>query len=78
LRGEKSIFLPLISWEDDLNRREFVSTSLAAAAGATLFGRNLGRAAADPNPADAPASDAKQTRFPDGFLWGTATAAFQV
>ena len=77
-RGEKSIFLPLISREDDLNRRRFVGTSLAAAAGATLFGSNPGRVLANPGPSVAPSSDVKQMRFPDGFLWGTATAAFQV
>ena len=61
-----------------MNRRQFVSTSLAAAAGVTLFGSKTVRAAADPSPSAVPSPDAKQARFPDGFFWGTATAAFQV
>ena len=61
-----------------MNRRQFVSTSLAAAAGATLFGSHASRAAAAPTPRAVPSPDVKQSRFPEGFFWGTATAAFQV
>jgi beta-glucosidase len=59
-----------------LNRRQFVSGSLATA-GATLF-RNSANAAAHQIPGAVSSSAVAQARFPEGFLWGTATAAFQV
>ena len=52
-----------------MNRRHFVQTSVAAAAAASLPGRLL---------AASPASAAANEPFPKDFLWGTATAAFQV
>ncbi len=48
-----------------MNRRSFVQTSLGAAASLTL-------------PGPVWASEAANAPFPDDFLWGTATAAFQV
>ena len=59
-----------------MNRRQFVTTSLAAA-GATLF-RNGALASINQIPAPTSTSPVQPARFPDGFLWGTATAAFQV
>jgi beta-glucosidase len=47
-----------------MDRREFIKTSIAATSGALL-------------PADAGAADTT-ARFPDGFLWGMATASYQV
>jgi beta-glucosidase len=64
--------------EGALNRRRFLTTSLAAAAGPSLFRSDAVIAATDPIPNSIPSSDTKQARFPDGFLWGTATAAYQV
>ena len=64
-----------------MNRRKFVTSSLAAA-GCTLLG-NAGIAvdtpvSADQVPGSIPSSAVQQARFPNGFLWGTATAAYQV
>lgn len=47
-----------------MNRRDFLSGTAALAAGATLVGRT------------ARAEDI--ARFPDGFLWGSSTASYQV
>ena len=63
-----------------MNRRQFTTRSLAAAAGAAL---HTPAALAAPPPADTvpgsiPASLIDSARFPDGFLWGTATASYQV
>jgi beta-glucosidase len=64
-----------------MDRRRFLGNSLAAAGGAVLAG---------PSPATPEASTPQQipgaiaepeiqgARFPDGFLWGTATASYQV
>ncbi|MGC2161691.1 MAG: family 1 glycosylhydrolase [Silvibacterium sp.] len=72
-----------------MNRRNFVKSSLATAGGAMLAGRNL-TAGATPAPQqylaqdqdDVPgaisASEIDSARFPDGFLWGMASAAYQV
>lgn len=60
-----------------MNRRQFVTSSLAAA-GATLLGSDAHIAAADQIPGSVPSSAVQQARFPEGFLWGTATAAYQV
>ena len=61
-----------------MNRREFVTSSLAAAAGVTILGSRQHVAAQDQVPGAVPSSVIQQARFPDGFLWGTATAAYQV
>ena len=61
-----------------MNRRQFVSNSLAAA-GAAFLGRNAEATSSGfQAPAAVPPADVKEARFPDGFLWGTATAAYQV
>jgi beta-glucosidase len=59
-----------------MNRREFVTGSLAAV-GATRLGGGS-QAAREQIPGAVPASVVQQARFPEGFLWGAATAAYQV
>jgi beta-glucosidase len=59
-----------------MNRREFVAGSLAAV-GAMVLGPSS-QAASEQIPGAVPASVVQQARFPEGFLWGTATAAYQV
>jgi len=65
-----------------MDRRQFLSRSLAAVAGATLLSNRSSAAAADPVPQQVPgcvpSSAIASARFPDGFLWGMATAAYQV
>jgi beta-glucosidase len=64
-----------------INRREFLVGAMAATGSTIGFG-----SAADPSPpwtqandhATKTASDRDRVAFPDGFLWGMATAAFQV
>jgi beta-glucosidase len=65
----------------DMNRRRFLSSSAGAAA-ATLLAN---RACPEPLtvrdqqiPGAVPVADTNAARFPDGFLWGMATAAYQV
>ncbi|MCL6463134.1 MAG: family 1 glycosylhydrolase [Bacillota bacterium] len=60
-----------------MNRRQFVTRSVAAAAAAVLTESDR-RADADQVPGSITSSEVQQARFPDGFLWGTATAAYQV
>jgi len=74
---QRSIVLPLSPEEGHLNRRQFVSRSLAAV-GASLVSRNAQIASADQVPGSVLSSTVQKTRFPEGFLWGTATAAYQV
>lgn len=62
-----------------MDRRQFASLSLAAAAGALLH-RSY---AAEPLsaiqvPGAMPDSVIQKARFPEGFLWGTAIASYQV
>ena len=65
-----------------MDRRGFLQNSIAAAGGAAL-GRS-GRAAREPIQAQGPVPGAiapaaiGSARFPDGFLWGMATASYQV
>ena len=56
-----------------MNRRKFIRNSVAAGSAALLGGRGFGSG----EPAVTPDEIAK-VRFPDGFLWGMATSAFQV
>src|SRR5271154_1605790 len=64
-----------------INRRKFLVGSLAAGAGSIGFN---GAASSSilgietPNRLPMSATDAGSVRFPDGFLWGMATAAYQV
>lgn len=59
-----------------MNRRDFVAGSLAAV-GASVVSAGS-QAHKDQIPGAVPASVAQQARFPQGFLWGAATAAYQV
>ena len=64
-----------------MDRRNFVRTSIGAATGALLGARRFA-AAEGPStqqvPGAVPESQISAARFPEGFLWGTATAAYQV
>jgi beta-glucosidase len=59
-----------------MNRREFVAGSLAAVGTTVLRGRS--QDSRGQTPGAVPASVVAQARFPEGFLWGAATAAYQV
>ena len=59
-----------------MNRRQFVTSSLAAAGAALLHADS--QSSAVQIPGSVPLSVIQQARFPEGFLWGTATAAYQV
>src|SRR3954453_15209106 len=62
-----------------MDRRKFLSDSVAAASAAMLAHRGFaGAMPALQVPGAVPQSQIESARFPDGFLWGTATAAFQV
>jgi len=68
-----------------MNRREFLGSSLAAAGAAALGQGKHPDAmpiASSGAPAQVPGAisdgEIEGARFPDGFLWGTATAAYQV
>ena len=66
-----------------MDRRRFLTGSVAAAAAgaAMLADRSAGDAlpqAPQAVPGAVPTSTVESARFPDGFLWGTATAAYQV
>src|SRR6185436_10785514 len=63
-----------------MDRRQFAVRSLAAAAGAALSCRSYAVAPLSANqvPGSVPDSSLQKARFPEGFLWGTATASYQV
>lgn len=64
-----------------MNRRQFLNNSLAAAGGAWLGGRALGAVSLDRDeqaPGAVTSSEIAAARFPEGFLWGMATASYQV
>jgi beta-glucosidase len=71
-----------------MDRRAFLGSSLALASGALLGERTLSAESArgvqsegalyTPGPGAIAQSEIEAARFPEGFLWGTATAAFQV
>jgi beta-glucosidase len=64
-----------------MDRRKFLSSTLAAAGGAMLAGEAFARTSSigpEQVPGAVPASEVDNARFPEGFLWGTATAAYQV
>jgi beta-glucosidase len=66
-----------------VDRRQFLQGSVAAAGSAWLATRSLDaqtmtHATADSIPGSIPASEITAARFPDGFLWGMATASYQV
>jgi len=64
-----------------MDRRQFATRCLAVAAG-TVLHRNSGCAVAASSagqvPGSVPDSLIEQARFPDGFIWGTASASYQV
>src|SRR5271156_6774214 len=64
-----------------INRREFLVGSLAAGAGSVGFNGAVSPSILgikEPNRPPMSASDDRSARFPDAFLWGMATAAYQV
>jgi len=64
-----------------MDRRQFAVRFLAAAAGVVLHRRSSYASAprpADRIPGSVPDSLIQKARFPEGFLWGTATASYQV
>ena len=64
-----------------MNRRTFVKNSLAAASGALLADPRFIAGGQPPQnnlPGEVPASKIGSARFPDGFLWGLASASYQV
>jgi len=62
-----------------MDRRKFIRGSLASAGGALLAGHAL---SAEPAPQQIPGTipdtEISKAHFPDGFLWGMATASYQV
>jgi beta-glucosidase len=65
-----------------MNRRTFLRASLATAGGVLIDRRGLTQNSSQQIPnsitGTIPESEIAAARFPDGFLWGTATAAYQV
>ncbi|HEX5235239.1 MAG TPA: family 1 glycosylhydrolase [Silvibacterium sp.] len=70
-----------------MNRRHFLQTSFATAGATLLANRQAYATPAPPTqvpvtteniPGAIPASAIDGTRFPDGFIWGMASAAYQV
>jgi len=60
-----------------MDRRQFLKTSALASAGAALGGGALSHDT-EARPAAQSPADSGQARFPDGFIWGMASAAYQV
>ncbi|HWO33376.1 MAG TPA: family 1 glycosylhydrolase, partial [Candidatus Acidoferrum sp.] len=64
-----------------MDRRKFLGSSLTAAGGALLATRGfsaLRTLAHEQRPGAANSAEIGSAHFPDGFLWGTATASYQV
>jgi beta-glucosidase len=61
-----------------VTRRDFAKLAGAAALGASAMGDGAAAAAAPDAQASAGASSTGARTFPEGFLWGTATASYQV
>ena len=63
-----------------MDRRQFFRDSLATAGGALLASRGAAQPAAggEQVPGAIPAAEIGAARYPSGFLWGMATAAYQV
>src|SRR6266478_1603403 len=71
--------LPWSSPEDhEMDRRQFLKDSLATASMALLASRRITAASTLPNPVAAPPEETNAARFPKDFLWGMATACYQV
>ena len=63
-----------------MNRRQFAARSLAAVAGAALSHSSSYasmQSSTEQVPGSIPDSVIEQARFPEGFLWGVATASYQ-
>lgn len=64
-----------------MDRRDFIKNSLATASSALLAGREFaaqGQPSHAQGPGTIPNSVIDSARFPDGFLWGMASASYQV
>jgi len=64
-----------------MDRRKFLADSIGAVGGALLSDRSFASAAADAPqrvPGAISESEIESARFPEGFLWGMATASYQV
>ena len=61
-----------------MNRRDFLRSSLATAGGILLNRRGLTQNPSLQIRGAIPDAEISRARFPEGFLWGTATAAYQV
>ena len=61
-----------------MDRRQFLKDSLATASMALLASRRITAASTLPNPVAAPPEETNAARFPKDFLWGMATASYQV
>jgi beta-glucosidase len=63
-----------------MNRRQFLHNSMAAAAAGLVAARRApaGQSGSAPVPGSIPAAEVSGAHFPERFLWGMATAAFQV
>jgi beta-glucosidase len=64
-----------------MDRRTFIAKSIAAGSSALLSGRSSALNVFDPQtkiPGAIAPSAIESARFPDGFLWGMATASYQV
>src|SRR5580658_9769892 len=62
-----------------IDRRKFLASSLVLGGSALLAQRGLASDQLSAHPSlESHASDVSGARFPDGFLWGLATASYQV
>ena len=64
-----------------MDRRSFIKSSLLAGGSALVATRGLAARSGElqgPVPGAGAISEMKRARFPDGFLWGMASAAYQV
>jgi beta-glucosidase len=62
-----------------MDRRQFLASSFAAGSGALLASRGAGAPLLRQQvPGAVSPAEIRGTRFPDGFLWGMATASYQV
>ena len=62
-----------------MDRRRFLTNSLTLGGGAILAERDFGLSLPSaPHPVNSPETNVSKASFPDGFLWGLATASYQV
>jgi beta-glucosidase len=65
----------------EMNRRDFIKGSVVAGGGALLGGRGIAARASGASaqiPGEVSGAEIDGARFPEGFLWGMASAAYQV